>query len=167
MSERGILVDRLAEHRLAGLDQVGGPGRAGTLVVPGRYSDHAGMLGCHVGNEPGRLTAEPQGSGGDAGVSDPSETIDEEVLRLRSQGQPYARISRDLGLDRAADAQQAFRRALRRLSAGDAKRVRQEEESRLDRLAERVRADTSKDDTDQARQLKTIERMRTQIRDDS
>ncbi len=100
-------------------------------------------------------------------MSDPSETIDEEVLRLRSQGQPYARISRDLGLDRAADAQQAFRRALRRLSAGDAKRVRQEEESRLDRLAERVRADTSKDDTDQARQLKTIERMRTQIRDDS
>ena len=100
-------------------------------------------------------------------MSDPSETIDEKVLRLRCEGQPYARISRDLGLDRAADAQQAFRRALRRLAAGDAKRVREEEVSRLDRLAERVRADTSKNDMDQARQLKTIERMRTQIRDDS
>jgi hypothetical protein len=99
-------------------------------------------------------------------VSDPSEAIDEEVLRLRCLGQPYARISRDLGLDRAADAQHAFRRALRRLSDGDAKRVREEEVSRLDRLAERVRADTSKDDVDQARQLKTIERMLTQIRDD-
>ena len=58
-------------------------------------------------------------------MSDPSETIDDKVLQLRGEGQPYARISRDLGLDRAADAQQAFRRALRRLAAGDAKRVRE------------------------------------------
>jgi aminoglycoside phosphotransferase len=72
-----------------------------------------------------------------------------------------------LGLNRAADAQQAFRRALRRLPATDAKRVREEEASRLDRLAERVRADTTKNDLDRARQLKTIERMRGQISDDS
>jgi AraC-like DNA-binding protein len=93
-------------------------------------------------------------------VSDPSETVDDEVLRLRRQGQAYARISRDLGLDRAADAQQAFRRAVGRLPAGDAELVRGEELARLDRLADRVRADTSKNDTDRARQLKTIERMR-------
>jgi hypothetical protein len=37
----------------------------------------------------------------------------------------------------------------------------------LDRLAERVRADTSKNDMDRARQLKTIERMRGQIHHDS
>jgi aminoglycoside phosphotransferase len=100
-------------------------------------------------------------------VSDPSETVDEKVLRLRGEGQAYARISRDLGLDRVADAQQAFRRALRRLPPSDAERVRREEASRLDRLAERVRADTGRDDMDRARQLKTIERMRSQISDDS
>ncbi len=100
-------------------------------------------------------------------MSDTSETAEDEVLRLRGEGQPYARISRDMGLERAADAQQAFRRALSRLPASDAKRVRAEEVSRLDRLAERVRADTKKNDMDRARQLKTIERMRSQISDDS
>ena len=99
-------------------------------------------------------------------MSEPSETVDDEVLRLRRQGQAYARISRELGLDRAADAQQAFRRAVRRLPAAEAEQVREEELSRLDRLAERVRADTSKNDMDRARQLKTIERMRGQIQHD-
>lgn len=100
-------------------------------------------------------------------MSDPSETVDDEVLRRRRRGQAYARISRELGLDRAADAQQAFRRAMGRLPAVDAQQVRDEEMSRLDRLAERVRADTSKSDKDRARQLKTIERMRGHINHDS
>ena len=100
-------------------------------------------------------------------MSEPSETIDDEVLRLRRQGQAYARISRELGLDRAADAQRAFRRALRRLPAADAEQVREEELSRLSCLAERVRADTSNNDMDRARQSKTIERMRGQIHHDS
>ena len=100
-------------------------------------------------------------------MSEPSEAVDDEVLRLRRQGQAYARISRELGLDRAADAQQAFRRAVRRLPAPDAEQAREEELSRLDRLALRVRADTSKNDIDRARQLKTIERMRGQIHHDN
>lgn len=100
-------------------------------------------------------------------MSDPSETVDEKVLRLRGEGQAYARISRDLGLDRAADAQQAFQRALRGLPAADAERVRGQEMSRLDRLAERVRADATRNETDRARQLRTIERMRSQISSES
>jgi hypothetical protein len=96
---------------------------------------------------------------------EPSETVDQKVLRLRGEGQPYARISRDLGLERAADAQKAFQRELRRLPASDAKRVRAEEMSRLDRLAERVRGDAKQNEMDRARRLKTIERMRNQIRD--
>ena len=98
-------------------------------------------------------------------MSELSETLDQKVLQLRGQGQAYARISRDPGLDRAGDAQQAFRRALRDLPAVDAERVRGEELSRLDRLAERVRADTTRNEMDRARQLKTIERMRVQVRD--
>jgi AraC-like DNA-binding protein len=100
-------------------------------------------------------------------MSELSETLDQKVLQLRGQGQAYARISRDLGLDRAADAQQAFRRALRCLPAVDAERVRDEELSRLDRLAERVRADTTRNEMDRSRHLKTIERMRVHIRDDN
>jgi hypothetical protein len=96
-------------------------------------------------------------------VADPSETVDNEVMRLRRHGHAYARISRELGLVRAADAQHAFRRAMRRLPTADAEQVRREELSRLDRLAERVRADTSKNDMDRARQLKTIDRMRGHI----
>lgn len=96
-------------------------------------------------------------------MSELPETIDDRVLQLRGEGQAYARISRDLGLDRAADAQQAFRRALRRLPADDAERVRGEELSRLDRLAAKVRADGARNEMDRARQLKTIERMRDQV----
>jgi hypothetical protein len=92
-----------------------------------------------------------------------SETVDQQVLRLRGEGQPYARISRQLGLNRGADAQQAFVRALGRLPSSDAKQVRAEELSRLDRLAERVRGDAEQNDIDRARRLKTIERMRIQI----
>lgn len=97
-------------------------------------------------------------------MSEPSEAVDDDVLRLRSEGQAYARISRDLGMERPADAQQAFRRALGRLPAGDAERVRGEELTRLDRLAERVRTDASRNEMDRARQLKSIERMRTNVR---
>ena len=95
-----------------------------------------------------------------------SETVDDDVMRLRSAGQGYARISRDLGLARTADAQQAFRRALRRLPADDADRVRGEELSRLDRLAERIRADATRNEIDRARQLKTIDRMIGYVRAD-
>ena len=99
-------------------------------------------------------------------MSDSSEAVDDRVLHLRDQGQAYARISRELGLGRTADAQQAFRRALLRLPAPDAERVRGEELTRLDRLADRVRADTARDEVDRARQLKRIEQMRGRIRGD-
>lgn len=115
----------------------------------------------------------PRGSGGDPAVSELpeapelSETVDEKVLRLRGEGRAYARISRDLGLDRGADAHRAFLRALGRLPASDATRVRAEEASRLDRLAERVRGDSKQNETDRTRRLKTIERMRSQIGTDA
>jgi hypothetical protein len=100
-------------------------------------------------------------------AAEPSETVDQKVLRLRGEGRAYARISRDLGLDRGADAQKAFVAALGRLPAADAKQVRAEELSRLDRLAERVRGDAEQNDIDRARRLKTIERMRTQVKQGS
>ena len=127
-------------------------------------------MGAAVGNVSPPVAAEHESSGGDA-VSDPSESVasesvDSEVLRLRGMGRAFPRISKDLGWERALDAQRAFQRALRALPSAERQRVRREEASRLDRLAERVRADTSKTDLDRARQLKAIERTRTQILDE-
>jgi hypothetical protein len=100
-------------------------------------------------------------------MSDLSASVDNEVLRLRSAGRAFARISKDLGLERGVDAQRAFQRAVRGLPEAERQRVSGEEVSRLDRLAERVRADTTKTDIDRARQLKTIDRMRSQILEDA
>ena len=85
------------------------------LVVTATVSGHISKVYQAMGS--GALDAVDTpvlGSGGDVAVSDPSETVDEKVLQLRQQGLAYARISRDLGLASASDAQQAFRRAVRR-----------------------------------------------------
>jgi hypothetical protein len=63
-------------------------------------------------------------------VSDPSETVDNEASRIRRRGHAYAEICRQLGLVRAADAQQVFRQAVRRPPTADAEQVRHEELSR-------------------------------------
>jgi hypothetical protein len=96
-------------------------------------------------------------------MSDPSEAVDTEVLRLRSSGQAFARISRDLGLPKPVDAQRAFQRAVRRLSAGDRAQVRHQESARLDRLAARVNADTTRPIDDRTRRLAAIDRLRALV----
>lgn len=96
-------------------------------------------------------------------MSNPSESGDSEVLRLRSLGRAFSGISKELGLERGADAQRAFLRAVRRLPDPEAQRVRGEEVTRLDRLAEQVRSDATKTDIDRDRNLKLIDRMRGQI----
>jgi AraC-like DNA-binding protein len=91
---------------------------------------------------------------------DATDTRDGEVLRLRSSGRTFARISRDLEFERPLDAQRAFKRAVHRLPSDQQDQVRQQETSRLDRLAARVNADTDGSDEDRARRLVAIERLR-------
>jgi hypothetical protein len=93
-------------------------------------------------------------------MSDPSVSTDSEALRLRSSGQGFARISRELGLEGAVDAYEAFRRAVRRLPVDEQNRVRSEESSRLDRLAAQVNADSTTSSEDRARRLAVIDRLR-------
>ena len=93
-------------------------------------------------------------------MTDPSEAIDGDVLRLRSSGQAFARIRRDLRLKRPGDAQRAFRRAIHRLPPGEQAQVRQQESSRLDRLADKVAADTDMPVEDKTRRLAAVERLR-------
>jgi hypothetical protein len=96
---------------------------------------------------------------------DASETVDGEVLRLRSAGRAFARISRDLGLARPVDAQRAFQRAVRRLPDEEQAQVREQESSRLDRLVARVNADTTKPAEDRSRRLAAIDRLRVALGD--
>jgi len=93
-------------------------------------------------------------------MTEPSEALDGEVLRLRSSGRAFARISRDLELGRPADAQRAFQRAVRRLPLAEQRKVRVQESSRLDRLAVQVNADTTRPAEDRTRRLAAIERLR-------
>ena len=93
-------------------------------------------------------------------MTDLSDTRDGEVLKLRSSGRAFARISRDLEFKRPLDAQRAFQRAVRRLPVDEQDVVRREEASRLDRLAQRVTADTATPEEDRTRRLAAIERLR-------
>jgi hypothetical protein len=93
-------------------------------------------------------------------MTDPSEAIEVEVLRLRSSGRAFARISRDLRLERPVDARRAFQRAVGRLSPGEQAEVRQQESYRLDRLAEKVKANTDKPPEEKTRRLAAVERLR-------
>jgi hypothetical protein len=99
-------------------------------------------------------------------MTDQSEAIDGEVLRLRGCGRAFARISRDLQLERPLDAQRAFRRAVRRLPRPEQDTVRQQESARLDRLAEKVNADTDKTLEEKARRLAAVERLRRVLTSD-
>ena len=96
-------------------------------------------------------------------MTDPSESVDSEVLRLRGTGQAFARISRDLGLARPVDAQRAFQRAIHRLPSSEQVQARQQETSRLDRLEARVNADTTTPEDDRARRLAAIDRLRALV----
>lgn len=95
-----------------------------------------------------------------------SEVVDSEVLRLRNAGQAFARISRELGFPKPVDAQRAFQRAVRRLPAGERDQVRQQESVRLDRLAARVNADTTRPVDDRTRRLAAIDRLRALVADE-
>ena len=98
-------------------------------------------------------------------MSDPSAPTDREVLRLRGTGQAFARISRELGLATAVDAQQAFQRAVRQLPTRERDQVYREEGSRLDLLAAQVHADSSFSVEDRDRRLAVVERLRAWMED--
>ena len=94
-------------------------------------------------------------------MTDPSETVDDEVLRLRRQGHAYARISREFPVWTGPPT--LSRRSYGRCVACPPWTPRRSEARSCrgrERLAERVAPITSKNDIDRARQLQTIERMR-------
>ena len=59
---------------------------------------------------------------------------DREVLDLRRKGRSFSSIARELSLERAVDANEAFNRALRRCPDREHKEIVAEELRRLERL---------------------------------
>ena len=91
---------------------------------------------------------------------------DEEALVLRMQGRAFGTIAKTLGMDRAAEANLAFNRALRRRPAEVQDVIRVEENSRLDRLAISVRTDDALNEDETAKRLHTIEVLRARLMTD-
>ena len=82
------------------------------------------------------------------------------MLALREQGRSFASIARELGLDGSLQASAAFNRALRRLSAAEQESTRSREVARLDALGERLRQRDDLDETEVARRMRSLDRLR-------
>jgi hypothetical protein len=85
---------------------------------------------------------------------------DERVLALREEGRTYARIARELGIERTLDANAAFNRALRRRPSEEQDSLRSHEMARLDALAERVRRRSDLDEAEVSRRIRSLDRLK-------
>src|SRR5580658_1636918 len=74
-----------------------------------------------------------------AGRRLPTRHIDEQALNLRGGGATYSVIARRLKLERAADAHEAFIRAVRGRVGDERQELVTAERARLDQLEKRVR----------------------------
>lgn len=88
---------------------------------------------------------------------------DAQALALRETGTSFSAIARKLDLERAADAHRCFVRALNAFDGMDRRRLIDNEKSRLDRLAERIRERDGADTTKVARRLRGLANLREAI----
>ena len=92
-----------------------------------------------------------------------STDVDDQALTLRGQSKGFRKIAETLGLGRPSEANAAFNRALRRRSPEEQATIRSEENRRLDRLAEAIKADDSRSKEDVDKRMRAIERLRTRL----
>jgi len=90
----------------------------------------------------------------------PDVQFDAKVLALRDQGRSFARIAREMDLAQGLQANVAFNRALRRLPAADQEVARRREMGRLDALGERLRQRDDLDESEVARRMRSLDRLR-------
>jgi hypothetical protein len=88
---------------------------------------------------------------------------EDKVLELRGQGRSFAGIAKTLGLDRPCQANDAFNRALRRKPPAERDALRGRELTRLDALADGVRAHSERGADGVARRLRTVARLRAML----
>ena len=88
---------------------------------------------------------------------------EDRILELRVQGKSFAGIAKTLGLDRPCQANDAFNRALRRQLPARRAALRGQELTRLDALADGIRAHRELGADGLARRLRTVARLRTML----
>jgi hypothetical protein len=91
---------------------------------------------------------------------------EDKVLELRVQGRSFAGIAKTLGLGRPSQANAAFNRALRRKPPAERDALRGRELTRLDALADAVRAHPERGPDALARRLRTVARLRSMLMTD-
>ena len=87
-------------------------------------------------------------------------SIERRALELRGSGKSYATIARDLGLDSARLAHEAFTRGVRQRPADERATLRDAEGGRLDALADETRAKADLTPDQRSKRLRAIERLR-------
>jgi hypothetical protein len=90
-------------------------------------------------------------------------TCEDKALELRASGKSFAAIAKTLGYERTHQANEAFNRALRRKPTAKRDRLRRQELTRLDAMAEGVRASHKLGPDGIAQRLQTVERLRTML----
>lgn len=89
--------------------------------------------------------------------------VDEQVLSLREANASYSKIARRLELRRATDAHQAFIRAVGARSGDDQRTLVANEQTRLDRLEERIRSRDADDQVKLERRLSAVAKLRASL----
>jgi len=95
--------------------------------------------------------------------ADDTPARDDKALELRVRGKSFVAIAKTLGYERANQANEAFNRALRRKPAAEQKELRGQELSRLDAMADGVKATEGLQPKDVDRRLRTVERLRAML----
>jgi hypothetical protein len=88
---------------------------------------------------------------------------DQEALELRRRGRAFGTIAAELGMDRSSDANLAFNRALRRQPAVAREQIRADENRRLDRMADAVRANAALTEGEATKRLRAIDLLRARL----
>ncbi len=88
---------------------------------------------------------------------------EDNVLDLRVQGRSFAGIAKTLGLSRPCQANDAFNRAVRRKPPAERDALRNQELTRLDALADGVRAHPEVGADGVARRLRTVARLKAML----
>ena len=89
------------------------------------------------------------------------QVLGDRVIALRSEGKSFAAIAKAVGVTRSLDAFTLFVSAVADKSPSEQKRLRAEENGRLDSLEKRTKRHP--DETERARKLASIRKLRQRL----
>lgn len=103
----------------------------------------------------------PTGRGPTAKQSDEHDALGDQVIALRSEGKSFASIAKTIGVERSLDAFALFVSAVAGRSPSEQKRLRAEENVRLDTLERRTNRHADEGERD--RKLASIAKLRQRL----